>query len=776
MLGGPGASGQRWRKIVARDGARQHNGNVYNVVHNYRKHSDDREESAWRANLLGWLTFAEIDDRREQVKEAHQATFRWIFRNDNETGFASWVESGSGIYWIKGKPASGKSTLVKFITREPQLDTLLQSWTGKEPLVTGSFWFWAAGTELQRSLVGLYRTLLFQILKSDDRLCRIAFQDWQCKFSEEQPTLGMLKAAMNRLLKADALSKNFFFMIDGLDEYDRDSVGKTELAELMLDMTRSKRIKLLLSSRPETPFETVFRDCPVLRLELLTMPDISAYVEKRLWSNPSLRNIRALEEDSLYDIASFIIENAAGVFLWVVLVLNIALDGINNFEHPLAIRDRIMLLPPELDDIFTHIMTKRVLQHHRQEAFRLLLIAVQWEISEHGAIPIDTLMAVAQDASNYPKACELATLSRLQVEAVNANFSGRLHSRCQGLLEYSGESSMRVTFLHRTLFDYLRDETKGKLLLRSGVGDEFDASTAIMAGLACGAWLGVSESTIVESFFRFNKLAECSTKRHKSELVAIFDQGRAHGRSAAAKHWSNDYVPHFMQPKSNLIAFALYSGGMLYFENAVRAHQVSDTTELSLLLHWAMPWVKNDDPEIDASRISVQTPVLLLLLQHGADPAYTRATLRSPWARVVEMIAKTFENLSVVQRDKHSQWQSIDANGMLAALRLLVLFAKQAPDLPKCSVIQVDGVQCRYTALELLKRLAQSGMGGCCRYSYDVGMQRCQCGNTESWGPPTMETLSLLEGIKKGDAVKPPDVRVSKMRKLFSRRRKAGRE
>ena len=57
--------------------------------------------------------FAEIDDRREQVQDAHRETFRWIFQSDHETGFAKWLPSGDGIFWIHGKPASGKSTLIK---------------------------------------------------------------------------------------------------------------------------------------------------------------------------------------------------------------------------------------------------------------------------------------------------------------------------------------------------------------------------------------------------------------------------------------------------------------------------------------------------------------------------------------------------------------------------------------------------------------------------------------------------------------------------------------
>jgi hypothetical protein len=88
------------------------------VTHNYpsRPSSDTeeterprREEVKWTKALLGWLNFAELEDRQRQVKVAHQETFDWIFEPGNETGFAEWLKSGSGIYWINGKPAAGKS-------------------------------------------------------------------------------------------------------------------------------------------------------------------------------------------------------------------------------------------------------------------------------------------------------------------------------------------------------------------------------------------------------------------------------------------------------------------------------------------------------------------------------------------------------------------------------------------------------------------------------------------------------------------------------------------
>lgn len=153
-----------------------------------------------------------MDDRRRQVQEAHRNTFRWIFEDESTTRFAEWVLTGNGIFWINGKLGSGKSTLMKFITYHEQLKELLNIWTADTSLFVASFYFWRSGSELQRSLAGLYRTLLYQILCANEHLCRIAFPNWQRKFEHEKPLLTALRAAMDNLVKNGSLAFNYFII------------------------------------------------------------------------------------------------------------------------------------------------------------------------------------------------------------------------------------------------------------------------------------------------------------------------------------------------------------------------------------------------------------------------------------------------------------------------------------------------------------------------------------------------------------------------------------
>ena len=60
------------------------------------------------------LTFAARPVRHATIQEAHSKTFQWVFdaKTDEKssTALARWLETESGIFWISGKPSSGKST------------------------------------------------------------------------------------------------------------------------------------------------------------------------------------------------------------------------------------------------------------------------------------------------------------------------------------------------------------------------------------------------------------------------------------------------------------------------------------------------------------------------------------------------------------------------------------------------------------------------------------------------------------------------------------------
>jgi hypothetical protein len=116
--------------------------------------SDERKQV-----LLDSLRFDQMDVRQMTVKNAHAKTCKWLLRTPR---YLDWLDTTKldvhhGFFWIKGKPGTGKSTLMKFAfanARKTMKDKILIS-----------FFFNARGEDLEKSTIGTYRSLLLQLLE-----------------------------------------------------------------------------------------------------------------------------------------------------------------------------------------------------------------------------------------------------------------------------------------------------------------------------------------------------------------------------------------------------------------------------------------------------------------------------------------------------------------------------------------------------------------------------------------------------------------------------------
>ncbi|KAL9570478.1 hypothetical protein ACKAV7_005409 [Fusarium commune] len=103
------------------------------------------------------LAFPEMDSRFNDVDAAAEGTCEWLLRQKEYT---SWASCNRGLLWIKGKPGSGKSTLLQYVLNH----VIAISNTGEGALIL-SFFFHGRGTELQKTPLGLFRSLLHQLLR-----------------------------------------------------------------------------------------------------------------------------------------------------------------------------------------------------------------------------------------------------------------------------------------------------------------------------------------------------------------------------------------------------------------------------------------------------------------------------------------------------------------------------------------------------------------------------------------------------------------------------------
>ena len=160
----------------------EYQGNCYNA--DSRKSADfgiiDSEGVTKR--ILDALHFRSIDERRATIAKAHRRTFQWIYEDRISQrcvwdDLPKWLATGRGCYWISGKAGSGKSTLMKYILGNTKTADALQEWSGSSELVVAPFFFWHAGTPLQKSQAGLLRALLLSVLNKRPDLVPVLFPD-----------------------------------------------------------------------------------------------------------------------------------------------------------------------------------------------------------------------------------------------------------------------------------------------------------------------------------------------------------------------------------------------------------------------------------------------------------------------------------------------------------------------------------------------------------------------------------------------------------------------
>ncbi|KAK7545297.1 hypothetical protein IWX49DRAFT_589293 [Phyllosticta citricarpa] len=127
----------------------------------------------------------------ESITEAKSKTFQWLMdpSENQQSKFINFLRADDTLFWISGEPGAGKSTLMKFLYDHPALRTYLYSWSSREVYATASFYFLRRGEDLQKSLEGLLRSLLYQLVEQVPEFAPIVLHyqnlsgPWQLKRS-----------------------------------------------------------------------------------------------------------------------------------------------------------------------------------------------------------------------------------------------------------------------------------------------------------------------------------------------------------------------------------------------------------------------------------------------------------------------------------------------------------------------------------------------------------------------------------------------------------------
>ena len=459
--------------------------------------------------ILESLCYKSMAVRHEKIVDAHAETFEWIFHKDSlRTGFrgekifVDWLAHGNDVFWIKGKAGSGKSTLMKFLSHHRETMKALESWSGQQKLVVASFYFWAAGTELQKSQEGVLQSLLYEILSQCPESIPLAVpQRWErCLRNQSLSsdwTRNELATALKNLTLGQTLPCRFCCFIDGLDEYYGDH---RELINLIQIFTGSEDIKFCLSSRPWNVFELAFGNgtCPQLRLEDLTKEDIRRYVRDKLEDDDAFRKFREGEAEACDRLVNEVVQRAHGVFLWVFLVVRSLTSGLANADRVVDLQRRLDSLPDDLEEYFKH-MLDTIDRTYLQQTAQTFQVALE------ASVPLNLMTYCMLDeletSPDYALNLECQVMSEMNIRARHHDMKLRINARCKDLLEVTRvdnnntpgyhpdveltrlpESFLdhQVDFLHRTVRDFFHTRYMYEWV-GANVSKEFNCNLSLCA-------------------------------------------------------------------------------------------------------------------------------------------------------------------------------------------------------------------------------------------------------------------------------------------------------
>lgn len=442
-----------------------------------------------------------MDTRLNAITPALQDTCKWLFESKE---FQKWdtKEPGSGlkrVIWLKGHPGTGKSTLMKEALRRAQKNSR------EEKRFDVSFFFNARGSILERSPLGLYRSLLHQLLcgatgverfpeEAKDFLSnferrRITRQKWDWELEE-------VKYMFFHLLELSRFS-NVTVYIDAVDECEeedareiidslRESLStrkavdecEEEDAREITDSIQSSRLRICLSSRHYPSI--LLPGCLELWVEDHNKSDIRKYVDV------NIMGIRFESEDTEAEnnLKEAIIGKASGIFLWVFLVVRKLRAASEKGESIQKLQALLKDIPPTLDALF-----RRMISAIKEEAEReKTLTLMQWILFAKQPLDTEELRhALAFSTDDPPPSIASWRMSSEDLEE-GQGFERLLVNRSLGLLEVLAaaritnalkdpsmpvdrESRRRVQFIHESVRDFLiRTDAPGLNLLRPTLG------------------------------------------------------------------------------------------------------------------------------------------------------------------------------------------------------------------------------------------------------------------------------------------------------------------
>ena len=399
------------------------------------------------SDLLDSLDFAERKSRERQLRDfdAKEETFRWIW----SSSFVEWLSSQDGVYWISGKPGSGKSTLVEHLIHHDRTKLELQKYNDISWITLHFFFDFRGAKNISNSFEGLLRSLLWQLIDAIPQLDVLKLDTGGHESISDWPEYR-LRDALRRSL--ENVNKGVCIFVDGLDEYEGSILP---LIQFLKDLASSKNLltKLCVSSRPEPIPSQLLQGLPNLSMSEHNASAIRSYCLRTLQCIDSA----VCDDPDVSHLSHSIAERADGMFLWARFALDELIQGYSEAETLVELKRRLEEVPHDLGEIYDR-MVARLEPAAKEECMVMLQLVcfakrpLKWqELCVAIKFAMKTDLTIVERIGNDNDSAEASKEYK--------TFAKRLRAKAVGLLEldkFGGSPpTIRPKLIHRSVQTYL---------------------------------------------------------------------------------------------------------------------------------------------------------------------------------------------------------------------------------------------------------------------------------------------------------------------------------
>ncbi|KAE8161884.1 ankyrin repeat-containing domain protein [Aspergillus tamarii] len=476
-------------------GYQQVGGELRKIVDRLRQKLSSEEQECLRS-----LCIPEVDMWEYSVSQDVQNTCTWLFDMPEYRAWKDLSDLGMKctLLWVKGKPGAGKSTLVKIAMSRLWNDK------AKSPSVKLAFLFNAHGNVLEKSQLGLFRSLLFQLFQQSRQIFqrfmptfrrKVDFYDGEWTWNEQE-----LKALFMSVMTELSPSSAYIF-IDALHECREAREIIAFFESLRATAFQNKvPVRICYSSRHYPHIQV--GDHVELHIDTHNNDDIEKYIERKLEPIFQRRHIAQLK--------SYIIEKAQGVFLWVVLIVSKIIKANDNGESMKKMRQMVEDVPDKLEALYRETL-ETVKTEHPAET----LLILQWMLCATRPITLLELRyALAFQDSKYNSQAEAEDCLSFIESDQQMDLLHR--ARTGGLTETRTQTTIKTNYARQILdgsnqitVHFVHESVRGFLLKHDGLElfDSVSAQETLRRGEhqlaeACINYLNTTElRRVAESYF-----------------------------------------------------------------------------------------------------------------------------------------------------------------------------------------------------------------------------------------------------------------------------------